>query len=181
MQDKKLPIPKFGVLPQTEEEDLDPKATRRRQLREIRASRIPTKPANYSGTDTVISGIKTSKQRRQKNTKPSPPTSKSKPETSKPDTSQPAKLTKSDEIGKLQTSLFFKQICNNLDVLFEILQKLSETMCLIHNYSSKLIHVQMIGNKLYIYTKTHHDKSFFLQKIIPLFYSKHRLKAWLVY
>ena len=77
--------------------------------------------------------------------------------------------------------LFFKPMCSNLDVLFEILQKLSETMCLIHNYSSKLIHVQMNGNKLYVYTKTQYDKFFFLQKIIPLFYSKHRLKTWLVY
>ena len=54
-------------------------------------------------------------------------------------------------------------------------------MCLIHNYSSKLIHVQMNGNQLYIYTKTESDKFFFLQKIFPLFYSKHHLTTWLVY
>ena len=107
LQDKKLPIPQFGVLPQTEEDDTDPKATRRRRLRETRASRIPTKPANYTGKDTVISGLKRSKQGRQRKKKPSPPTPKNKQETSQPDPSQPAKTTTSNEIGKLQSFPLF--------------------------------------------------------------------------
>ena len=102
MKEKKLPLPQFGVLPETDEEEHDPKAKRQRQLRELRASRIPTKPTSYTGRDVIVSGLTPSKDSRKRRKKPTPPKPKSKTETPRPEKPQPAaKTTDSDELGKL--------------------------------------------------------------------------------